>query len=242
MPEILRKILNLLLPPRCKNCGKIISDDDSLCAECFSKINFISAPYCQRCGLPLEAPGYRGKNLLCASCAGKKKSPFRFNRAAVCYDDNSKNLLLGLKFFDRTDNSRLLAKWLKLAGKDIFEAGVDVIVPTPLHYTRLLKRHYNQSALLTAELSQMTGIKADYTSLIRNRRTKPQVSFSGHARLKNVRNAFSVKHPGKIKGKRIVLIDDVMTTGATLKECALALKKAGAKSVDTLTVARTLKN
>lgn len=169
-----------------------------------------------------------------------KRTPFRLNRSAVHYDEASKNLILAFKFMDRTDNAKILARWLKIAGQDIWHQGVDVIIPIPLHYTRLLKRRYNQSGLLAAELHKLTGLKVDYTSVIKHKRTKPQVEFSGHARVKNVKDAFSVKHPEKIKGKRVVLIDDVMTTGSTLKECALALKRAGAKSVDTLTVARVV--
>lgn len=241
MTDFLNKILDFFLPPRCKICGKVISDNNGLCPECFQQISFISTPYCAKCGRPFfEAP--HNHNLLCGCCAQEKKSLFRMNRAAVCYDDASKNLLLGLKFFDKTDNVPLLAKWLKLGGQDIFNAGVDLIIPTPLHYLRLVKRHYNQSALLAHELSKLTGIEVNYSALIRSRYTKPQVSFSGKARIKNVKNAFYVKHPQDVCDKRILLIDDVMTTGSTLKECALVLKKAGAKSVDSLTVARTFKD
>ena len=241
MNDILKKILDLLLPPRCKKCGKVIGDDNSLCEDCFKEINFISEPYCSKCGLPFAESNFGTKKLLCGVCAKNKRSPIRLRRAAVRYDDASKNLLLGLKFLDKTDNAPLLAKWMKLGGRDIFEAGVDMIIPTPLHYMRLLKRHYNQSALLARELSKLTGIDVNFTALVRHRHTKPQVGFSGKARHKNVKDAFSIKHPEQIKGKRILLIDDVMTTGSTLKECAAALKKAGAKSVDTLTVARTCK-
>lgn len=241
MINFFKKILDVFLPPRCKKCGKIICDDNGLCEECFKKINFISEPYCSKCGMPFRESVLGGKNLLCGKCVKEKHSPFRMNRAAICYDDDSKNLLLGLKFLDKTDLAPLLVKWMKLGGADIFQAGVDVIVPTPLHYFRLIKRRYNQSALLARELSKLTGIPVDYFSLIRHRHTKPQVSFSGRARIKNVRGAFSVKHPERLKGKRVLLVDDVMTTGSTLKECAVALKKARVKSVDTLTVARTCK-
>ena len=127
---------------------------------------------------------------------------------------------------------------LKVAGQDIFNAGADVLIPVPLHYTRLLKRKYNQSVLLAQELSYYTGLPVDSFSLIRHKKTQPQVKFSGIQRVKNVKNAFSVKNPEKLAGKRVILIDDVFTTGSTLKECALTLKKAGVRSVDTLTVAR----
>lgn len=237
MTNFFAKLFDVLLPPRCTRCGKIISDNHSLCADCFNEINFISQPYCAKCGHPFEeAP--QNKNMLCGACMKKVKTPFRLSRSAMQYDDASKNMILSFKFMDKTENAAAFAKWLKLAGADIFREGVDVIVPIPLHYTRLLKRRYNQSALIAKELSKITGIRVDYTSVVRHIKTRPQVEFSGHARIKNVKDAFQVKYPEKLKGKRVVLIDDVMTTGSTLKECALAMKKAGVKSVDTLTVAR----
>lgn len=184
-----------------------------------------------------ERKGSAGQNA-CASCLRKKRFPFRLSRSALCYDEASKNLILAFKFMDRTENARLLAAMLKVAGEDIFKAGVDVIVPVPLHYTRLVKRRYNQAALLARELGRYTGLPVDCFSLVRHRKTRPQVEFSGFERVRNVKNAFSVPHPEKLAGKRVVLIDDVLTTGSTLKECAAALKKAGVRSVDALTVAR----
>lgn len=239
MNALLSQIIKIFLPPRCIKCGAILSDDDGLCSECFRELNFITAPYCYKCGHPFEEVG-SSKKLICGNCMKKRKTPFRFNRSALYYDDISKDLILALKFMDKTENAKTLAKWLCMAGNDIWQEGVDILVPVPLHYKRLIKRRYNQSALLVKELSKLTGIKADYTSLVKHKSTKPQVQFSGHERVKNVKGAFSVKHLEKIKGQRVVLIDDVMTTGSTLKECALALQKAGAKSVDTLTVARVI--
>lgn len=237
MPSFWTKIIDLLLPPRCICCGKIVSNANGLCADCFNNINFITKPYCAKCGHPFdEAPS--SKKMLCGTCLSKKQTPFRLSRSAIRYDDASKNMILAFKFMDKTENAPVFAKWLKLAGADIFDEGVDLIIPIPLHFTRLIKRRYNQAALIATELGKLTHIKVDCTSVVRHKRTKPQVQFSGHARISNVKGAFSVKHPEKLKGKRIVLIDDVMTTGSTLKECALAMKKAGAKSVDTLTIAR----
>ena len=239
MNGLLSQIIKIFLPPRCIKCGAVLSDDDGLCPQCFNELNFITAPYCYKCGHPFEE-AVSSKKLICANCAKKHKTPFRYNRSALYYDDISKDLILALKFMDKTENAKTLAKWLCMAGYDIWKEEVDILVPVPLHYKRLIKRRYNQSALLAKELSKLTGIKVDYTSLIKHKATKPQVQFSGHERVKNVRGAFSVKKPENIKGQRVVLIDDVMTTGSTLKECALALKKAGAKSVDTLTVARVI--
>ena len=237
MLEILwQKLLDNILPRRCRKCGQPLSTDGELCERCLNELNFIYPPYCRKCGFPLEEET-SGK-LLCAACLQKKRTPFRLCRSALRYDEASKNLILAFKFMDKTENARLLAAMLNVAGRDIFAAGAEVIVPVPLHYTRLLKRKYNQSALLARELGRYTGLPVDCRSLVRHKRTRPQVEFSGLERIKNVKNAFSVKHPENLAGRRVVLIDDVFTTGSTLKECALALKKAGVRSVDTLTVAR----
>lgn len=240
MLGLFQKIIDTVLPPRCIECGKILNGKIGLCPECFNRINFISRPYCSKCGTPFENAKNSG-NLLCGKCIKEKRTPFRMNRSAMKYDENSKNLILSFKFMDKTENASVLAKWMKIAGEDIWKEGVDVLVPIPLHYTRLIKRKYNQSALLCAELSKLTGIPVDYNSVVRHLKTRPQVEFSGRERVKNIKGAFSVRHPKNVKGKRIVLVDDVMTTGSTLKECALVLRKAGASSVDTLTVARVCK-
>ncbi|MBR2300086.1 MAG: ComF family protein [Alphaproteobacteria bacterium] len=240
MKKILSYLFNIVFPPRCLYCGKIISSPNSICEECFEKISFISAPYCQICGIPFEVEKQTPKNLICPSCAAHKRLT-RLNRSAIVYDDFSKNGILSFKFHDKLAFSKLFTKWLKLSGKDIFEQGVDLIIPVPLSYRRLLRRRYNQAAILAKELSELTGIKTDLMILKRIKHTKAQSLLSHHVRLKNVRNAFEVSKPQNIKGKRILLIDDVMTTGATLCECAKVLIKAGAESVDTLTVARTLR-
>ena len=235
--NFLKVVLESVLPRRCRKCGQILTAEGELCEKCLQELNFIYPPYCRKCGHPLNESEMRGK-MLCAACLKKRRSPFRLSRSALYYDDASKNLILAFKFMDKTENARLLAAMMKVAGEDIFAAGVDLIVPVPLHYTRLVKRRYNQSALMAYELGRYTSLPVDCFSLVRHKKTRPQVEFSGAERVKNVKNAFSVDAPEKVKGKRIVLIDDVLTTGSTLRECAFALKKAGARSVDTLTVAR----
>ena len=243
MWTLISKIVDLILPKRCKNCGKIIYDDDALCEDCFNQINFISAPYCFHCGMPFEESSNRsGPTLLCPACAAEKAPWFRLCRSAVHYDDASKPLVISFKFYDRTDNARLLAKWLNMAGKDIWRAGVDVLIPVPLHYTRLIKRRYNQSALLAKELSKITGVPIEYSALVKHKRTRPQVEFSGRRRKHNLRGAFKLKYAERIKGKKIVLIDDVLTTGSTLKECAKALLVGAPESIDLLTIARVCKD
>ena len=238
--QIWQAILSCFLPPRCQKCGKILNEDTGLCSACFDEINFITEPYCQKCGHPFEFLSDNNGKMICGKCLKNHRPLFRLSRSAFVYDEFSKNLILNFKFNDRTESADFLAKILLVAGEDIFKTGVDVIIPVPLHYTRLLKRRYNQSALLCNELAKISGISCDNLSLVRHRKTRPQVELSGIARQQNVRNVFRVKNISAVKGKRILLIDDVLTTGATLKECAKALKSAGAKSVDTLTLGRVI--
>ena len=238
MKSFLKHLLNIILPPRCICCGEILSQENGLCPKCFSAIHFISKPYCAICGAPLENP-IDEKDVVCAKCLKEKRHTFSLQRSAFIYDENSKNMLIDLKFHDKTSYATVLAQFLYKAAADILKEKPDVIIPVPLHYMRLLKRKYNQSGLLARELSKLCNIKVDDFSLKRCRNTIPQVKFSGKARIKNIRGAFFVKKPQNIKNKKILLIDDVMTTGSTLKECAIALKKAGAAKIYALTVART---
>lgn len=238
MNRWLQNIIDIILPPRCLLCGKILSGKNGICGDCFSKINFISEPFCQKCGHPLPG-GTSVKS--CPNCISNKENPFRFQRSMVCYDEGSRPLITNFKFHDKTENASFLAQWLYTAGHDIWGQGADVLIPVPLHQARLRHRKFNQSALLCKELSKLTKIPVDYTSLIRSKNTKPQVECSGKARISNIKGAFRVCSSDKIKGKRIVLIDDVMTTGSTTRECGKVLLKAGALSVDALTVARVIK-
>jgi len=237
MPLWLQNFLNLILPPRCLVCGKILGSDNGLCEECFNKIRFISYPICYKCGTPLitETTSH------CASCVSDNKNPFRFQRSMVYYDDNSRPLIVNFKFHDKTENSKFLARWLYSAGHDIWEQGADILMPVPLHNARLRHRKYNQSALLCKDLSKFVNIPVDYHSLVRHKNTRPQVEFNGKEREHNVKHAFKVRNKQAIQNKRIVIIDDVMTTGSTIKECALELLKNGAQSVDVITIARVVK-
>jgi len=235
----LKVFIDFILPPRCLICGKVITSDNALCAECFNQITFVTKPYCQHCGKPLSFTNLGG-GLYCSECLKNKHSVFYMCRSAIQYDDYSKKLILDFKFADHLENKHLLVQWLYLAGKDIFETNPDVILPVPLHYSRLFKRKYNQSAVLAHELSRKTGVLARYNILKKCRYTKPQVNCSGKQRQKNVKDAFVIKNSEFIRGKNIVLVDDVYTTGSTLRECAKILKKAGAKNVSALTVARVI--
>ncbi len=239
--SILRNFLNIVLPPRCIKCGKILSMHNGLCAECFGKITFISAPMCHRCGRPFTGAADLkfGHIQYCGECLQKKKFLFKLQRSAFIYNDESKNLILDLKFRDNTTAAAVLANLLFTAGTDIWKEAPDVIIPVPIHRVRLIKRRYNQSALLCKYLSPKVGIPADYESLKRCRNTVPQVQLSEMARRNNLKQAFQVAKPQNIEGRKIVLIDDVATTGSTLNECAKVLHKAGAAAVYSLTLART---
>ena len=237
---IFRDILNFILPPRCALCGKILKTDKGLCDDCISKIDFLNGVVCYHCGQPLPEANNAGQKLLCGNCLKSRRRIFRFSRSACVYDECSKKLIMDFKFYDKTDLAGLLAKMMYVAGKDIFSAGIDVIIHVPLHRNGLLKRRYNQSALLARELSRLTGITYDCRSVIKCRHTRPQVECSGTERLSNLRGAFEIKNPEAVAGKRILLVDDVLTTGATLKECAAAVKKFRPKSIDCLTVARAM--
>ena len=236
------KLLNFLLPPRCICCGKILQEHNGLCADCFSKIHFISKPLCQRCGYPFHrvSKSETGK-LYCGSCLKKKRFLFSMQRSAFIYDDFSKKLIIDFKFRDKTFSASVLANILYTAGSDIWAENPDLLIPVPIHPLRLLKRRYNQCSLLTKYLSAKCQIPVDYNSLIRRKNTIPQVELSGTARRQNLKTAFMVKYPQNIKDKKIVLIDDVSTTGSTLNECAKVLRYAGASAIYSLTLGRVIK-
>lgn len=237
-----QKLVDFILPPRCALCGCVLKSDKGICDSCISQIEFLKSPVCYQCGQPLGvgSDAVAHSHLLCGECIKPKKRIFRFSRSAFAYDDFSKKLILDFKFHDHTELAELLAKILYVAGKDIFDKGIDVIIPVPLHFTRLIGRKYNQSALLAKELGKLTQIKVDNLGLKKIRKTKPQVECDRNQRLRNLKDAFVARHPTTLKGKRVLLIDDVMTTGSTLKECALSLRKAQVKSVDCLTLARVI--
>ncbi len=239
--SILSFFINLLLPPRCIKCGKILSEHNGLCPECFKKITFISEPYCYLCGHPFadSANIKFAKKQICGNCAKEKKHLFVMQRSAFIYDDDSKQLVIDFKFHDKTVAAEVLANMLFVAGKDIWAENPDYLIPVPLHKKRLHVRRYNQSALLCKYLSKKSLVEVDYFSLERVLNTVPQVSLIGAKRRNNLKKAFALNNTEKFKGKKVVLIDDVKTTGSTLMECAKVLHKAGVKEIYSLTLAQT---
>lgn len=230
-------LFDAALPPRCLLCGTVVVDDSGLCPTCFMSLSFLESSLCPCCGLPARL-GHG--TIPCPACQHSRPA-YDAARSVLIYDDISRPLLLRFKHGDRSDFAPAFARWMARAGAD-FLAQCDVIVPVPLHWRRLLLRRYNQAALLARRLGP--GRYLPHT-LIRTRWTVSQGSFDHrtHARNKrygNVAGVFSVRHPHAIQGKRVLLIDDVMTTGATVEECARVLRAAGARSVMVLTLARAL--
>jgi len=176
---------------------------------------------------------------MCGACAGGRRSWDRA-RAVLRYDKHSRHLVLGLKHGDRTHLAGAFGRWMHRAGGDLL-FGTDLLVPVPLHWTRLFQRRYNQSTLLSLAIRSAGGPEVAADWLVRRRRTPVQGRLGPAARERNVRGAFAVKPGRSFAGKRVVVIDDVMTTGATVDECARVLKRAGAASVGVLTLARALR-
>jgi len=244
MTAALRPALDLVLPPRCLRCGELVADPGALCATCFQETSFITQPLCGRCGLPFGsdwgAPETEdaAEGLLCASCA-RRRPPYHRARAALVYDDGTRPLVLAFKHADRTDAAGALAGWMARAGAPLLDS-VDLIVPVPLHRWRLWRRRYNQSGLLARALAKRARLPWSPDALVRTKATPTQGGKSRLGRAENVRGAFRVARPNQIAGRRVLLVDDVMTTGATAEECARCLGQAGAVSVDVLALARVI--
>lgn len=241
LARLVRGAVDAVLPPICLSCGALVSEPGALCPSCWENVGFLSAPQCEACGHPFEfEPGEIGGNALCAPCLNKAP-PWRRARAVFRYDDHSKPLILRFKHSDRLEGAPAFARWMARAGAELL-AETQVIVPVPLHRFRLLSRRYNQAALLALALGKVTGLSVAPDLLIRNRMTPSQGHMNREERRKNVRGAFAVRprQMPLIQGKAVLLVDDVMTTGATLGECASVLSEAGAAAVDVLTLGRVV--
>lgn len=207
-----------------------------LTAEAWTRIHFLDGPVCDGCGSPFDydpGPGAR-----CAACMARPRA-FDAARAACLYDETSRDPILKLKHADRTDLAPMFARWLSRAAADLL-AEAEAIAPVPLHPLRLLKRRYNQAAEVARPLAKLSGAAYLPDALVRRRATDSQGGKSGAHRRRNVAGAFVVPEPRKlqVQGRRILLIDDVLTTGATAEGCARALKQAGAARVDLAVLAR----
>jgi ComF family protein len=233
----LRRSLDVALPRLCPSCRDLVADN-GLCPSCWSKLAFISAPYCPRLGIPFAydpGPGILSMQAIADPPAYQRA------RAAVRYDDVARALVSAFKYGDRLDLAPLLGGWMTRAGAELFE-GADALVPVPLHWRRLWTRRFNQSAALAGAIAKISGVPVAHDLLRRAKATPQQVGLSRAERATNVQGAFRVPSAAKaaVMGRRLVLIDDVLTSGATSDACARALLRAGAAQVDVLTLARVV--
>ncbi len=233
-----RFALDIALPPLCASCREPISGDAGLCANCWSKLSLIEPPFCARLGIPfLYDPG---PGLLSMEAIANPPAYDRA-RAAVRYDDIARALVQRLKYSDRLDLAPMMGQWMARAGREVL-AEADVLVPVPMHWRRLWARRFNQSAALALAINKIRGVPILHDTLQRVRATAQQVGLSKTQRAENVQGAFGVPAERKadIAERRIVLIDDVLTSGATVDTCARALLRGGAARVDVLVFARVV--
>lgn len=232
------RVADLALPPQCLSCSQPVSRQGGLCGPCWSAIDFISRPFCEVSGLPFAFdPG----GIMVRPDVASNPPPYAKSRSVMQYNDASAALVLRFKYADRMEAVPAFAGWMVRAGADVL-AGADLVLPVPLHRARLFTRRYNQSAELARLVAAESGLGFAPALLKRVRATRPQVGLSGDARRRNVAGAFAVpaRAASRVQGKTIVLVDDVVTTGATIDACARVLTAAGAAELRVLSFARVV--
>jgi ComF family protein len=231
------RVLDLALPTLCAACREPV-DGEGLCAACWGKLALIAPPYCERLGIPFAydpGPGVLSMQAIADPPA------YHRARAAVRYDDIARALVHALKYGDRLDLAPTMGRWMARAGRELL-AEADALIPVPLHWRRLWARRFNQSALLAKTIARETGVPVAEGALKRVKATAQQVGLSQAERALNVQGAFRVPadRKGEVAGRRLVLVDDVLTSGATSDACARTLLRAGASSVDVVVFARVV--
>lgn len=231
-------LADLVYPPACTACGIMTSGHRGLCAECWAGVRFIERPYCEVLGSPFSHD--LGGGILSAQAIADPP-PFDRLRSAAIHNEAVRNLVHGLKYRDRVDLAPMMAGWMLRASDGAVEA-CDAIIPVPLHRSRMLSRKFNQAAELARHLGRVSGKPLLPATLLRVKRTEQQVGLGARAREENVRGAFAIARgrENDVFGKRIVLVDDVYTTGATVAAATRVLRKAGASDITVLTFARAL--
>jgi ComF family protein len=241
LKDTARAGLNAVLPPLCLACGGQNSTAHAFCPDCWKTLHFIASPHCACCGVPFEFAAALFDQSLCGECLRETPS-FISARAALSYTSESRALILPFKNRDRTDYAPAFARLMAQAGIELLEKS-DVIVPVPLHPFRLFTRRYNQAALLALGLSKLSGKPVRLQALIKKKSTPSQGRLHRGERQRNVAGAFAIraKEVPFIANHSVLLVDDVLTTGATSNACTRVLLKAGAKEVRVLALARVKK-
>lgn len=241
MDRIWSGLADLIWPPVCPLTGARVSGHGLFSPTAWSALTFLDEPACHVCGLPFAYPGASGSEAVhaCAPCLAR---PPRYDgaRAPLAYDAASRSLVLGFKHGGRPEWVDRFAAWMAMSAPDVL-AQADALVPVPLHWRRLWARRYNQSLLLARALARRTGHAVEADALLRRKPTPSQAGQSARSRRRNVAGAFFVAKPESVRDRRLVLIDDVLTTGATANACARQLKRAGAKSVYLMTLCRVVR-
>lgn len=239
VPGAGRALLDLALPPTCISCGAILRDGGGLCGTCWGRLTLIAPPVCHRLGTPFAVPPFPGDGPPVSPEALANPPAFDRARAAAVFGPVSRDLVHRLKYGDRLDLASPMARLMAQAAPDLLREA-DLIVPVPLHLFRLWRRRFNQSALLARRLGDASGRPVHLEALLRVRPTASQVDLSRAERQANVSGAFKLRSGESVVGRRVLLVDDVLTTGATLDACARVLRRAGASAVDALTFARVV--
>ncbi|MDB5503585.1 MAG: amidophosphoribosyltransferase [Tardiphaga sp.] len=232
-----RAALDIALPTLCVACREPVAGD-GVCANCWAKLSFIAPPFCARLGIPFvydPGPGILSMQAIADPPAYQRA------RAAVRYDDVARTLVHQLKYHDRTDLAPAMGRWMARAGRELLNEA-DILVPVPLHWRRGFSRRFNQSGALARSISRNSGVAVSRDALRRIRPTEHQIGLSRAERATNVQGAFKVapERRAEIQGRRVILIDDVLTSGATADACARALLRAKAAQVDVLVFARVV--
>lgn len=228
-----RWLLDFALPPRCAGCGTIVGEMHSFCPDCWIQVDFLGDSGCETCGLPLLATDAA----LCANCLARPPRIAR-SRAAVAYDEVSRRLAIRLKYGRKVGIARTMARYMAPL---VSTADEPLIVPVPLHRSRLWQRGFNQSVLVGRELARRVKLDFDPFALSRTRATPPLKGMSRLQRRKAVAGAFAVRDKQSIAGRTVILIDDVLTTGSTAEACARTLRRAGAARVELVSWARVVR-
>ena len=229
--------LDIALPTLCVACREPVSGD-GVCATCWAKLSFIAPPFCARLGIPFVYDP--GPDILSMQAIADPPA-YQRARAAVRYDDVARTLVHQLKYHDRTDLAPAMGRWMARAGQELL-GEADVLVPVPLHWRRGFSRRFNQSGALARSISRQSGVPVSRDALRRIRPTEHQIGLSRAERATNVQGAFKIapERRAEIQGRRIILVDDVLTSGATADACARALLRAKAAQVDVLVFARVV--